>query len=238
MPAHRSPSDATPSLISSAMELEVLGAWLASDAAPDTVMSLAELDGFLTGLIVGPDVIRPSEWLPVIWDGTPEFADATEAEAVLGAIMVRYNVISQGIRRGVVAPIVWADDEMAETMAWATGFAKATDLRAPLWEDLFNDPEAGILFAPIALLSVSTLLDNLDTDLSAEFGVSKDEAKDKVLSAAVETLPECVLDIAAFWRRRSNPMQSPPQPKPGRNAPCPCGSGKKYKKCCGASDRI
>ncbi|MDE2849895.1 MAG: SEC-C metal-binding domain-containing protein [Acidobacteriota bacterium] len=24
------------------------------------------------------------------------------------------------------------------------------------------------------------------------------------------------------------------QAKVGRNAPCPCGSGKKYKKCCGA----
>jgi uncharacterized protein YecA (UPF0149 family) len=23
------------------------------------------------------------------------------------------------------------------------------------------------------------------------------------------------------------------QPKVGRNDPCPCGSGKKYKKCCG-----
>ena len=25
------------------------------------------------------------------------------------------------------------------------------------------------------------------------------------------------------------------QPKVGRNDPCPCGSGKKYKKCCGKS---
>ena len=25
------------------------------------------------------------------------------------------------------------------------------------------------------------------------------------------------------------------QPKIGRNEPCPCGSGKKYKKCCGAT---
>jgi uncharacterized protein YecA (UPF0149 family) len=24
--------------------------------------------------------------------------------------------------------------------------------------------------------------------------------------------------------------------QPGRNDPCPCGSGKKYKKCCGAKD--
>ncbi|MCL6105810.1 MAG: SEC-C metal-binding domain-containing protein [Actinobacteria bacterium] len=22
-------------------------------------------------------------------------------------------------------------------------------------------------------------------------------------------------------------------PEPGRNDPCPCGSGKKYKRCCG-----
>jgi len=29
------------------------------------------------------------------------------------------------------------------------------------------------------------------------------------------------------------PIQRP-QPKVGRNDPCPCGSGKKYKKCCGA----
>lgn len=27
---------------------------------------------------------------------------------------------------------------------------------------------------------------------------------------------------------------SPPTPKVGRNALCPCGSGKKYKRCCGA----
>ncbi len=27
-----------------------------------------------------------------------------------------------------------------------------------------------------------------------------------------------------------------PGPKIGRNAPCPCGSGKKYKKCCGVED--
>ncbi|MCJ7610645.1 MAG: SEC-C domain-containing protein, partial [Candidatus Aminicenantes bacterium] len=26
--------------------------------------------------------------------------------------------------------------------------------------------------------------------------------------------------------------------KPGRNDPCPCGSGKKYKRCCGPKDSI
>ncbi|MCK4248374.1 MAG: SEC-C domain-containing protein, partial [Candidatus Omnitrophica bacterium] len=26
--------------------------------------------------------------------------------------------------------------------------------------------------------------------------------------------------------------------KPGRNAPCPCGSGLKYKKCCGYNIKV
>ena len=29
------------------------------------------------------------------------------------------------------------------------------------------------------------------------------------------------------------PASVPSGPKVGRNDPCPCGSGKKYKKCCG-----
>ena len=37
-------------------------------------------------------------------------------------------------------------------------------------------------------------------------------------------------EIARDWR---NSVQAVSQKKVGRNDPCPCGSGKKYKKCCG-----
>ncbi|MFO8085339.1 MAG: SEC-C metal-binding domain-containing protein, partial [Desulfobacterales bacterium] len=33
--------------------------------------------------------------------------------------------------------------------------------------------------------------------------------------------------------QKKKPVQRK-ETKVGRNAPCPCGSGKKYKKCCGA----
>ena len=32
--------------------------------APDDSMGLSDLDGFLTGIAVGPELILPSEWLP------------------------------------------------------------------------------------------------------------------------------------------------------------------------------
>ena len=37
------------------------------------------------------------------------------------------------------------------------------------------------------------------------------------------------------WAEEAESADSPAAaPKVGRNEPCPCGSGKKYKKCCGA----
>jgi len=49
-----------------------------------------------------------------------------------------------------------------------------------------------------------------------------------------------VSEVAAQWHRQNLDRQMPPEraasaqtsPKPGRNDPCPCGSGLKYKKCC------
>ncbi len=42
------------------LERELLG--LGEEA-----MLLEELDGFVAGLIVCPDLIKPSEWLPFVW---------------------------------------------------------------------------------------------------------------------------------------------------------------------------
>ena len=41
--------------------------------------------------------------------------------------------------------------------------------------------------------------------------------------------PEDISDLEKLL----NPVQPAKSEKIGRNAPCPCGSGKKYKKCCG-----
>lgn len=35
--------------------------------------------------------------------------------------------------------------------------------------------------------------------------------------------------------KKVDPIQA--KDAPGRNDPCPCGSGKKFKKCCGAGDQ-
>jgi uncharacterized protein len=81
-------------LLPDPIDLDALRNYLISDHAPDNCMDLSDLDGFLAGIIVGPESILPSEWLPVIWDGEePEFASEDEMRTVLSAIMGRYDEI-------------------------------------------------------------------------------------------------------------------------------------------------
>ncbi|MGD0024605.1 MAG: YecA family protein [Xanthobacteraceae bacterium] len=221
------------------VDLEALESFLDSDRSPPDSMTLSDLDGFLTGIAVGPKIVLPSEWLPSIWGGeTPEFADADEAKTILGAIMGRYNEIIREIADDKVNPIFWADRDGTLIAAdWAEGFLQAIRLRADAWGRLFESKEDGQLLFPVLALCG-------DEDGESLLGLPPDE-EDRMMDAAAELIPACVTAIAAYWRGQgpkeiSMPFSSdrpsePDQPsgKTGRNEPCPCGSGKKFKKCCG-----
>ena len=48
------------------IDLDALGAFLISDRVPEGSMGLSDLDGLLTGVVVGPELIMPSEWTRAI----------------------------------------------------------------------------------------------------------------------------------------------------------------------------
>jgi uncharacterized protein YecA (UPF0149 family) len=61
-------------------DLDYLDKWLSSDGSPPNSMMLSDLDGFLTAVAIGPDLIMPSEWLPLVWGGgAPEKSEAGPA---------------------------------------------------------------------------------------------------------------------------------------------------------------
>ena len=89
-------------------DLIQLDAFLRSDNAPPECMMLSDLDGFLTGIAVGPELILPSEWLPVVWgEEAATFANETQARIVLAAIMGHYNQILRQIDERAPQPILW-----------------------------------------------------------------------------------------------------------------------------------
>ena len=221
------------------VDLEALDSFLMSDRAPSDGMMLSDLDGFLSGIAVGPELVLPSEWLPLIWGGeAPEFADEDEAKAILGTIMGRYNEILRQVADDALEPVFWADRGGTLIAAdWADGFLQAIMLRMDAWGRLFKSKRDGHLLFPILALCG-------DENGKSLLGLPPDE-EDRVMEEMTEFIPSCVAAIAAYWREKgpkqiSMPLTADPPPhsdrastKVGRNDPCPCGSGKKFKKCCG-----
>ncbi|MCX8086267.1 MAG: SEC-C metal-binding domain-containing protein [Rhodocyclaceae bacterium] len=97
-----------------------------------------------------------------------------------------------------------------------------------------------------ALLRLAVQETLATTDFSA--------ALNAFLAALPETAPEFMAMLPAgseraiaftllreVWNHTPRPdhgWKRLPLPKPERNAPCPCGSGRKYKHCCGELDRL
>jgi hypothetical protein len=48
-------------------EIDWLSGFFASQQAPDTAMPFETLDGFSTALVIGPEMMMPSTYLPEIW---------------------------------------------------------------------------------------------------------------------------------------------------------------------------
>jgi uncharacterized protein len=210
-------------------DLEALDAFLMSDQTPDECMMLCDLDGFLTGIAIGPELVAPSEWLPYVWGGhdQPIYDDDAQMEAIVGAIMRRYNQILGQVAEGVAEPI-FMRAHSGEIIAsdWAEGFLQAMQIRRKAWEKLFqSDDHFDCLIPILALCS--------DERGGSLLGLSQ-ELEDQFFASAGDVIPGCILDIAEFWLRQRPDFQRGERPrKTGRNDPCPCGSGKKYKKCCG-----
>ena len=61
----------------------------------------------------------------------------------------------------------------------------------------------------------------------------------RLLADIQDNLPVIVQALYNFWRAKRGGMTvQREEPKSGRNDPCPCGSGKKYKQCCGRPEKL
>jgi uncharacterized protein len=111
-----------------------------------TALGLSDLDGFLTGLAVGPELIMPSEWMPLIWGGDePEFATLDDANAILGTIMARYNETIAHLDTDPASfdPVFLEGPEGHVIVTdWAAGFMDAVIRRAKAWAPILEDDDA------------------------------------------------------------------------------------------------
>lgn len=224
-------------------EYDELDEFLADAAIEQTSMDVSTLDGFLTAIAIGPQVVHPSEWLPWVWDmedgeAEPEFADEEQASRILSLVMRHYNAVIHTFNTDPASfePIFCRDDHWGAA-EWCEGFILGFQFSEAAWSLLAVGQPTW--FTPFLRLGTVDGIDITESASDAEKWMNEIEPS--------------VVRIHAYWKETRG-SQSFGQfkddsylraqkeiatlvrdgPKIGRNDPCPCGSGKKFKKCCGA----
>ncbi len=226
-------------------ELDELDQFLISDATSDTTLMLAGLDGYLTATAIGPTTLLPSQVLPGIWgpekEDAPHFKTKDQAQRISDLILRHFNGIVWSLENDpdVFEPMfdtmTCPDDtrEHIDGESWAHGFMQGIALRKQDWQQLFDDARGQEWLRPLYLLGADEVTP--EEEALTRWPDQREEL--------AKQIPTSTAAIYRYWlpyrkavheRQLATTIQRS-SPKIGRNDPCPCGSGMKFKKCCGAA---
>jgi uncharacterized protein len=202
-------------------------------------MNLEQLDGFLAALICGPELVPPSKYLPKIWGDQTVFEDTSSAQELFSLIMRHWNAIADTLNSGDVYLPLLLEDENGSTHGndWANGFLRGMEFGNEDWALLLDDEDyGGSLLAIFALANEN----NPDPEMRPYKDPISTELRETLIVSAAAGTTQIYRYFKAQRLLDNDPLGNMPDflrtmPKIGRNDPCPCGSGKKFKQCCGKS---
>jgi uncharacterized protein len=228
-------------------ELEELAALLDATPEPLQPLDLPMLDGYLAGVLVQPRVVASDEWLAPVFDferrALPADADAAWQARTVALIERRRDALNAGISEdGFFDPVVVDVDQLPPAseyeavpspisralLPWVAGFQWAQEC----FPDLEASADDAVGAALARLYRHLPPQDDDDRALLATLDAGQpltdlDTAIDDLVAATVE-----LWDLTAE-RRFAVATIRRDGPKVGRNDPCPCGSGRKFKACHG-----
>jgi uncharacterized protein len=210
----------------------------------DEAMSLEELDGFFTALHCCPELVPQSEYLPEIvgpgeaLDNEDLFPNVEAAKLFWRLVLHHWSLVGEALEsEEPFAPLLQEDAEgFTFGNEWAVGFLRGVGMREDEWKEVLESEDNFAKLIPILALANEN-----DPDPEARF--YKEPISEELREQLLADLAEGVSFIYRYFapQRRSRPVATPPETKIekskrkiGRNDPCNCGSGKKYKKCCGS----
>ncbi|MBS2025395.1 MAG: UPF0149 family protein [Deltaproteobacteria bacterium] len=205
-------------------ELEELEQFLLETEGLEDAMDVSMLDGFLTSIACGQRAVLPSEWMPWVWDlgrgeAEPPFEDQRQANRILSLVMRHLNGIALTLTHTPeeYEPLLMEADGAEPVVIvdeWCVGFGKGMSLDARGWSQAPASARDGLEKIRQQQASAGELAATV-REVHAHFLVQRLEAPALAVGGGSQE-PE----------RRTDRV--------GRNDACPCGSGKKYKRCHGS----
>ncbi len=119
---------------------------------------------------------------------------------------------------------------------WASGFVRAAQAFPHLWRAPQGDDEVLALHAELWAQIEALLLPEADPALTAHIAAVYPAGETPTRDDLIVQACYAVQDLRLFWVDHApRPETRRVEKSPGRNDPCSCGSGKKFKKCHGAA---
>lgn len=231
-------------------EIGELDDLLAAVPEPFDPLDVAMLDGFLVGVALQPGPVTVEAILPHVFDAEARAeampADPEVLRRVADLITRQHNYLAACLAaREAFDPIVFPlEDERGQVVEGKAGIAALAPWAAGFMSAIHTFPQLLDTHGEDSALAESLVgvLRHLPVDPDESAAEARRFAEDKRrverdmpladLDDAIDHLIECVLDAADISRPRKPLARE--TPKVGRNDPCPCGSGRKYKQCHGA----
>ena len=205
------------------------------------------MQGFLFAVAAAPDLVPPSEWLPIIFDeASAGYRNLAEAQVVMPALLGLYNTIVAGVnehraglpadcrfRRAALANL----DEDAPVSQWSRGFVRGyswleESWAVPLPEEMERD--LGLILMTLGFFASRHVADAFAEETGVRDVPRLATSLRRAFAGAMAEYAEMGRTIQrALTSKTHQPSRRSAVSKVGRNDPCPCGSGIKYKKCCG-----
>ena len=214
-------------------DLDRLERYLVAPERPESTLPLDATQGLLCAVVSAPAPVMPSRWLPAVLGEEHEFATPEEASEITGLLMSLHNDVADQLNGGEGFDFILygGDGEDHDSIAiWCEGYLMGVGLAEPGWEVGTDPDDLEEMLFPFVMLSGRW------KELQEEDGEPPmDPAEEgKILAELRDSLADEVLATRRYWFERSIPEPvRRSTPKVGRNDPCPCGSGKKFKNCCG-----
>ena len=215
------------------IELSQLESWLASPLFKGKAMRLDKLQGFLCAVISGPDIITPGLWMPEALGSSPEYESLQQAKEFMATLMNFYNAVATALQNNQLPKLIVKPNapggRRLDYQTWCEGYILGWALSTQEWLQPGNEPLKKLTF-PILYLS-GAFREEAQRQ-GKEY--APEEEDPQVWQDCADALPQAVVAIYNYWlsKRKQTPVQRE-QPKIGRNDLCSCGSGKKFKQCCG-----
>ncbi|WP_277183329.1 UPF0149 family protein [Caballeronia sp. BR00000012568055] len=213
-------------------ELDRLNGFL--ESLEDGIANVEMLDGFFTALISGPELVPMSEVLPEVWGENFVFESEAQATEIAELVMRHWNSVARALLISMqdpdnCEPVLFEDEDgFVPGNLWACGFMWGVEMRREQWEPLMDDEETAWALTPMLMLTHEH-----DPDLELRPPAIKDYRRGEL----IDDMITAALAIYRYFEPQRREVVAPIRRegvKVGRNDPCPCGSGRKFKQCCGS----